>query len=207
MLPLITHPYPFQVQQRHKRLILSGRILVSRLKRSPVPLGLGFQKWLLDEEGNATTRGGIAGQQHRPLPRSGRTEAQRVPLTVLQHPNTHGDWVLLCKRSCQVQICLTPVCIHETSPHSLVIDCQVIKFSPNPSNLPPGYNHPGRRQGSSQGRIFSHPLHPAVGQRLADSSQKALVINSPLLQRQCLPICFIQPSPSVLSTENSTSPI
>lgn len=90
---LITHPHPFQVQQRHKRLILSGRILVSTLKSRPEELG--FQKWFRDEEENSTSerRGHKVAAQTPPQIREDRgTEADT---RCAPHPSMCGDGVLL----------------------------------------------------------------------------------------------------------------
>lgn len=121
-------PGPAQTQS----LMLSGCILVSRLKRSPEELRV--QKQLPDEEGNATSKK----RDMRP---------RETPLQIFMG-STPKHGLCCCKGSNQVQTHLTPVGIHEPSPHS-----QVMQLTPQPGNGPPGYNHPRRGAGSSQGNI------------------------------------------------------
>lgn len=93
-------PLPGLVQTQS--LMLSGCILVSRLKRSPEELCV--QKQLLIEEGNATSK---KRDMRRP----------ETPLQTLMGSTPKRG--LCCKGSSQVQTRLMPAGIHETTSHIL----------------------------------------------------------------------------------------
>lgn len=148
-LPLIPHPLPSHAQQRHKRSILSGHILVSRLKSSPEELGIrsGFQM----RKERQPVRGWIEGSGRDLSPDPGGQRRGELTLTVLPTRTWVRTGFYCCKRSRQVQTCVIPVCIHgATSPQPLVADCQVMELTPNPGKLPLGYNCPWQGTRASQ---------------------------------------------------------
>ena len=173
--------------------------MVSRLKRSPEELG--FQKQLVDEEGNTISKKKdpkAAGEtppqtwEDRGIGRRGLT------LTVLRPQTGVKTGFCYCKKSSQVPTWLAPVGIHETSPHPQVMRLTHIQLTGHQATTISG-------GGLGPANEASAPLFYAdllVCPRMADSPQRALPKErcSPhLLERQRPPASRTAVTPIVPS--------